>query len=50
MDGIHQKQEIKHEIYIERWKKLIFSLKKIEEGHFIVIRPTVEGRIKVQAS
>ena len=47
LDGNHHNHEVKHELYIERWKKLIHSIKKDEDGQFIVIKPSIEGRIKI---
>jgi len=46
-DYHHQKNDMKHEKYIEKWKKLISLIKKDEDGRFIVIRPLPEGRIKI---
>lgn len=40
-------KEVKAEAYVERWKKLIYAIKKEENQSYVVINPKVEGRVKM---
>ena len=47
-EEIHDHHDLKHEKYIEKWKKCIYEIKKSEDGkRFVVIKPSIEGRIKI---
>jgi len=46
-EGTQNIHEIKHEAYIEKWKKLISSIKKDDDGEFLSIKPSVEGRLRI---
>jgi len=46
-EGQHNHHDPKHEKYIEKWKKLIHSIKTDENGRFVVIHPLIEGRITI---
>ena len=47
LEGSHNIHEVKHEAYVEKWKKLISRIKKDETGEFISIKPSVEGRMTI---
>lgn len=47
LEGLHHVGLVKHDKYVEKWKNLIASIRKTEEGEFIVIKPCMEGRITI---
>ena len=47
LENSHNIHEVKHEAYVEKWKRLISAIKKDEEGEFISIKPSIDGRMTI---
>lgn len=50
LESHHNMHELKHEKYVEKWKKLIYQIRTEEGKRYIVIRPSLEGRITILKS